>query len=83
MTDAADRVGLIDVMVFEGPVDIGVEQPADIVRYRFSQPQMAGFVATLDPDQRLQFFDAAVAAVAADGSPLEPGVVFLTATVPA
>jgi len=79
MRTAAAAADFEDIDVVEGPVRTGVTDPRDIVRFRLSQPQLAGFVAGLDDAARRQIVDECVAAVAAIGEALDPGVVLLAA----
>lgn len=79
MRAAAEAADLEHIDVVEGPVRTGVTHPRDIVRFRLSQPQLAGFVAGLDDATRQQVVDECVAAVAATGEALDPGVVLLAA----
>lgn len=79
MRAAAEAAGLKHIAVVERPVRTGVTDPRDIVRFRLSQPQLAGFVAGLDDAARQQVVDECVAAVAATGEALDPGVVLLAA----
>jgi len=79
MRSAAEAADLEHIDVVEGPVRTGVTDPRDIVRFRLSQPQLAGFVAGLDDAARRQVVDECVAAVAAIGEALDPGVVLLAA----
>lgn len=81
MRAAAEAAGLDHVDVVERRVATGVTDPRAIVRYRLSQPHLAGFVAGLDPATRQRVIDECVAAVAATGEPLDPGVVLLAASV--
>ena len=78
MRSAAEAAGLEHVDVVEGPVRT-VSDPRDIVRYRLSQPQFAGFVAGLDNAARQQVIEECVGAVAEIGEAFEPGVVLLAA----
>jgi ubiquinone/menaquinone biosynthesis C-methylase UbiE len=79
MRAAAEAAGLEHIEVIERRVATGVSEPRDIVRYRLSQPQMARFVAQLDPIARERVIAKCVAAVAATGESLNPGVVLLSA----
>ena len=79
MRTAAKSAGLEHIDVVERAVPTGVTDPRDVVRYRLSQPQFAGFVAGLDDTTRRQVVDGCVAAVAATGEAFAPGVVFLAA----
>jgi ubiquinone/menaquinone biosynthesis C-methylase UbiE len=79
MRAAAEDAELEEIDVVEGPVRTGVTEARDIVRFRLSQPQLARFVAGLDDAARQQIVDECVAAVAAIGESLDPGVVLLAA----
>lgn len=76
---AAQDAGLEYVDVVEGPVPTGVTDPHEIVRYRLSQPQRAGFIAGLSAAARQQIVEECVAAVAELGESFDPGVVLLAA----
>lgn len=77
MRAAAQAADLEQIDVVEGPVRTGVTDPRDIVRYRLSQPQLAGFVAGLDDAVRRQVVEECVAAVAELGETFDPAVVLL------
>ncbi len=83
MVGAARTAGLVEVDVMEGPIDVGIHEPADLVAYRFGMPHISRFLDALDAGQRDAVVAEAVAAVAAahDGSSLAPRVVFLAARV--
>ena len=83
MADVAERAGLVDVVVVERAVEVGVSSADELVTYRFSLPHIARFLAGLDPAQRDEIVAEAVAEVDAvhDGSDLAPVVVFLVARV--
>ena len=80
MVTAAESAGLEHIDVVERAVPTGVTDPHEVVRYRLSQPQFAGFVAGLDDTTRRQVVDECVAAVAVTGEAFVPGVVFLAAS---
>ena len=77
--EAAQRAGLEQIDVVEGPARIGVTDPRDIVRYRLSQPQRAVFLAELDEETRHGLVEECVGAVAALDEEFAPGVVLLSA----
>lgn len=81
MARAASDAGLTDLSVIEEPIDVGVRAPEDLVRYRFGQGHLVGFLAGLSDAERASVFDEAVAAVRAshDGSAMAPTCVFLAA----
>ena len=58
--------------VTEEPVDVGLTEPADVVRYRLALPHLHAFVATLSADARAAFVADAVDAVAATGERFAP-----------
>ena len=80
---AARTAGLVEVDVMEGPIDVGIHEPAELVAYRFGMPHISRFLDALDAAQRDAVVAEAVAAVAGahDGSSLAPRVVFLAARV--
>lgn len=82
MQSAARRAGLLDVDAVEREVDVGVERPEDVVRYRFSQPHLAPFVAELDPATRARLLGRAAEALEGRDTRLRPVVVLLAARVP-
>jgi SAM-dependent methyltransferase len=61
--------------VVEGPVQTGVNDPRDIVRYRLSQPQRCVFLAGLDADARRRVVEERVTAVTELGEAFGPGIV--------
>jgi SAM-dependent methyltransferase len=81
MREVARGAGLVDVEVFEGPVDVGIDAPEDLVAYRFGVPHVSRFLDSLDAAHRAAVVAEAVRAVTAvhDGSSLAPRVVFLSA----
>ncbi len=67
--------------VTEEPVDVGLTDPSDVVRYRLAMPQLAPFVAALPGAVRAALVADAVEAVRATGEPFTPVVVEAVATV--
>jgi SAM-dependent methyltransferase len=83
MRAVASEVGLTDVEVFAGPVDIGVTDLPDLVRYRFGMPHLAAFLASLPEAEQAAMVAEAVGALEASGADLSlsPAVVFLAGRV--
>jgi SAM-dependent methyltransferase len=67
--------------VTEEAVDVGLTEPADIVRYRLGMPHLHRFAAALPDDVRAAFVTDAVEAVRRTGEPFAPLVVEAVATV--
>ena len=55
--------------------------PAEMVRWRLGMPQIAGFLAGLEPRSRRTLEEEAIAALGSDPPILERSVLFLTARV--
>lgn len=81
MRRAAEAADLEPIDVVEASVPTGVTDPREIVRFRLSQPQIAGFMAGLDDAARRPVVEECVAAVDELGEAFDPGVVFLAARV--
>jgi SAM-dependent methyltransferase len=62
-------------------VDVGLDTPELVVRYRLAMAHSRGFVARLSDDERRALVRQAVAAVAATHEPFRPVVLELVATV--
>lgn len=77
MRAPAEAADIEHVEVVEGPVRTGVTDPRDIVRYRLSQAQLAGFVAGLDDAVHRQVVQECVAAVAELGETSDQAVMLL------
>ena len=77
MAGIATDVGLREVAVTEAEIDIGLEDPAAIARYRLGMPQLAGFVGAMTDDRRHAFRSDVIAAIAASGEALRPAVIEL------
>lgn len=82
VTVAAQRAGLLDVVVHEQAVDVGIHTAEDLVDYRFGQAQFAGWLAGLPPARRAQVRDAVIERIEPVMAPFTPTVLFLTARVP-
>lgn len=81
LADAARRAGLVDVHVSNTEVDVGLEDPALVARYRLGMPQLAAFVRALPPGRRDELVEAATTAVAVIGERFRPAVLELVARV--
>jgi SAM-dependent methyltransferase len=79
MTRVAAVTGLDDIVVTESEVEIGLDDPSNIARYRLGMPQLAPFARDLPERRRQEFHDDVVAAIAASGEPLRPAVIELVA----
>ena len=79
MSSAAAAAALIDIMVDEEPVDVGLTEPQSLVDYRFGQAHFAEWLAQLSLDDRAAVRSAAVHAIESAMEPFRPRVVFLTA----
>lgn len=77
---AARRAGLNSSVVTEQSLDIGVADPAAVVRYRLGMPQYTRFVGRLGDARMAEFVDEATAAVTLEG-PFRPEVVELVARI--
>ncbi|WP_051247337.1 class I SAM-dependent methyltransferase [Nocardioides halotolerans] len=72
---ALAEAGFVRWTVVEEPVDLGLDEPADVVRYRLSMPHLHRFVRAL-PVREAQDLEAeAVEAVRATGETFAPVVV--------
>ena len=72
---ALAAAGLTRVTVTGGPVDVGLVDPADVVRYRLAMPHLHGFASALPPAERRAFVAEAVAEVRRTGARFAPVVV--------
>ena len=79
--DAAAAAGLTEIVVEPRSVAFADLAPAEMVRWRLGMPQLAGFVAGLEPDAQRTLEDEAIAALGSDPPVLERSVLFLTARV--
>ena len=81
MSVVAAAAGLDDFDVHEDVVDVGLDDPALIVRYRLGLSHIAGFVDAMPADRRRALVVRATRAVAATGEPFRPTVIELVASV--
>jgi SAM-dependent methyltransferase len=82
MAKTAKRAGLIDVVVDERAVDIGVTEPEQLVDYRLGQAHYAPWLDTLGPDRARKVRCRLVEAIRPIMVPYRPTVVFLSALIP-
>jgi hypothetical protein len=83
MAAAAHAAGLGRVHAQEQPVDVGVTEAGQLVRYRLGHPAFAAWLDALGPARTAGFATAAERAVGGGMAPYRPRVVFLRAvTVP-
>ena len=78
---AVAEAGFTAWTVTEEAVDVGLVDPADVVRYRLAVPQLHAFVSGLDERRRTDLVADAVEAVRATGERFRPEVVEVVATV--
>jgi SAM-dependent methyltransferase len=83
MLAAARSAGLTSIVVDERPVDVGVTQPEQLVRYRLGHPLYASWLDTIGPRRADCLAREAVEAIRPVMRPYRPVVVFLTARVAA
>ncbi|HWC34866.1 MAG TPA: methyltransferase domain-containing protein [Mycobacteriales bacterium] len=79
MAATADRAGLADVIATEEVLDVGVEEPEQLVDYRLGQAQFAAWLDELGPRRAEQARDRLVEVVRPIMRPYRPTVVFLVA----
>ncbi len=68
---------LVDVVVQERPVDVGVAEPEQLISYRLGQPPFADWLDRIGPDQAAEFARATADAIRPVMQPYQPVVVFL------
>jgi ubiquinone/menaquinone biosynthesis C-methylase UbiE len=79
MAAAAHAAGLARVHAEERRVDVGVSEPAQLVRYRLGHPAFAAWLDAIGPKQAATVAAQAETAVGRDMPPYRPSVVFLSA----
>jgi ubiquinone/menaquinone biosynthesis C-methylase UbiE len=79
MEAAAAAAGLVDVVVDERPVAVGITEPDELVRYRFGQAQFAAWLDGIGPEEAGEVRRQAADAIAPIMEPYRPIVVFLSA----
>jgi len=78
---AAQAAGLTGIAVSTAHVDVGLDDPADVVRYRFGMPQVTSFLDRLTPGDCAAVEAAAVAAVGDIAEAFHPRVMTLVSRV--
>lgn len=78
---ALTAAGFTSATVTQESVDVGLEAPEDVVRYRLGMPQLRGFVASLSDEVRARFVEESVAAVRRVGERFMPSVLEVVALV--
>ncbi len=81
MAAAARAAGLRDFEVDDSAIDLGLDDPSLVVRYRLGLAHFAGFVSTLAEPKQRELNDRAVDAVVASGEACRPNVIELVARV--
>ena len=81
LSAAASRAGLVTVTVSETEVDLGLEDPDLVARYRLGMPQLAPFVRDISPQRRRALVSAVTEALVDAGDRLRPAVLELVARV--
>ena len=81
LSAAASRAGLVNVTVSQTEVDLGLDDPDLVVRYRLGMPQLAPFVRTLSPQRRRDLVGAVTDALDAAHDRLRPAVLELVARI--
>jgi len=76
---AARSAGLTGVHAEERPVDVGVTEPGQLVRYRFGHPIFADWLDAIGTERADALTTAAEQAIREDMQPYRPVVVFLSA----
>jgi SAM-dependent methyltransferase len=72
---ALGAAGFVDWTVSERPLDVGLDDPADVVRYRLAMPQLHAFAATLPDETRAALVAEATDEVARTGERFAPIVI--------
>jgi ubiquinone/menaquinone biosynthesis C-methylase UbiE len=81
MTSAAAIAGLIDPVVVERAVDVGITRPEQLVEYRFGQAQFAVWLDQIGPTGVEDVRARAIDVIRPVMQPYQPIVVFLAASV--
>jgi SAM-dependent methyltransferase len=83
MTSVARITGLVDPLVVERPVDVGITRAEQLVDYRFGQAHFAAWLDEIGPEKAEDIRARAIHAVRPIMQPYQPIVVFLAAEVSA
>ncbi len=82
MLRVAERAGLVDIVVDERPVDVGVTEPEQLVDYRLGQANFSDWLSKMEPARAEQIRRRLVEEIRPIMQPYRPIVVFLAALVP-
>jgi hypothetical protein len=82
MGRAAVHAGLVDVVVDERAVDVGVTEPEQLVDYRLGQAHFSAWINQVEPSRAKGIRARLVEAIRPVMVPYRPIVVFLSADVP-
>lgn len=82
MGRVAKAAGLIDVAVEERVVEVGVNEPEQLVEYRFGQAQFTAWLNQIGPQRAAEVRQGAADAARPIMRPYRPTVVFLSALHP-
>lgn len=77
MAEAARAAGLTGAGTYERPVDVGITQPEQLVRYRLGHPIFAGWLDRIGPGRAAGLARKATEAIRPIMRPYRPVVVFL------
>jgi len=81
MASTARSAGLVDVLVDERAVDVGVTEPEQLVDYRLGQAPYAAWLAEVGSDKATEIRNQLVESIRPKMRPFLPIVVFLSALV--
>lgn len=81
MERTARSSGLVDVIVSEHPVEVGVTEPEQLVAYRLGQANFSDWLDGVEPRRREEIRSRLVEAIRPIMRPYRPLVVFLSALV--
>ena len=81
MTSAARMAGLVDAVVVERPVDVGITRPEQLVDYRLGQAQFGSWLDEIGAARGEEIRARAIDAVRPIMEPYQPIVVFLVAAI--
>jgi SAM-dependent methyltransferase len=74
--------GLVDVVVAERAVDVGVDEPEQLVAYRFGQAHFAGWLDGIGAERAAEVAERAAEVIRPVMRPYRPIVVFSSSRVP-
>lgn len=82
MAAAARKAGLAHVHAEERPVDVGITEPGQLIRYRLGHPIFASWLDAIGAAHTEALATAAEQAIQGDMQPYRPLVIFLSALAP-